>query len=662
LIFIKDTLALVNSTRKRDIFKKFGKPLDEPTIDSNLNDPEIYKSLRAGKGALIFQFESPLMRKLLKDADCDSFDCLAAITALGRPGPLQSKMTEEYCQRKMGVKNYTIHPVLKEILGYTYGIVVYQEQIMQIANILAGFTLAETDTFRKVLIKIKKDTKDDMFYKLMKYKEMFLKGGQKYMKLEELEELFDGFLKWSSYGFNKSHAVAYTIISYRCAWLKTYFPQEYICVVLRNIAKGETKLKGKATNKYGIYAAEAMNLGIDILPPHINHSKENFVIEGKNIRIGFGNIKNIGTEPASQFVQNQPYKSYDDFIEKNPKISKRAVERAILAGAFDEFGERFEMLLRFYKLKKVKLESEIKRIEKDESPATVYLVNLFRKIIDKTGGIEKLTDDEKDMFFADEFGFSLNHPIKKMKIDNDIVSRISEINTEGCGGTIALIKSVQVRRNSKDSGNYIIATLEDGIGNDDSIQATMHDWDKQFNDYKEILKKGSILYCNVTLDPKYNRASFNNDIVGTKVIKTDDDLKYVYERIKAAKTIREKYLNRFLNRVKGASSMYKSINEAKKKAAQLNAGDEDQFAIYGFFKSSKECNKTYRIEICDDTDSLSGLMFKDAAKEFIADVKPDDFVKINFVVTKKYGETRSMYSIKNYIKYNTTLQTIKDDE
>lgn len=200
LVFIDETIKLLDERKgiKVDL---------HDDIDANLNNPDVYRDLSNGKGGLIFQFESNLMQKLLKDSTCDSFDCLAAITALGRPGPLQSKMTDEYIERKLGKKKYTIHPVLEKALGYTFGVVTYQEQVMAIAHELADFSLVETDNLRKILIKcgkrMKHDDTDPNWVKLQKYKKQFIEGGKKHMEEDELSELFDGFLKWAGYGFNK---------------------------------------------------------------------------------------------------------------------------------------------------------------------------------------------------------------------------------------------------------------------------------------------------------------------------------------------------------------------------------------------------------------------------------------------------------------------------
>ena len=368
LVFIDNTIKLIKERYKDKPFKRFksntGNKLVKiqnvnlQFIDSNLNDPEVYKELRQGRSALIFQFESPLMRKLLKDSDCDNFECLTAITALGRPGPLQSGMTEEFCLRKLGLKEYEIHPVLQKALDYSYGIVIYQEQIMQIVNILAGYSLAETDNFRKILIKFRRDVVDETAEKMKKYKEQFITGGSKYMSVEELEKLFTDFEKWAGYGFNRSHAVSYTIVSYRCAWLKTYFPLEYICSVLQSTTKGDIIKKGKKTNKYQDYIHEAQRLGIKILKVDINTSCENFsIVDETTIQIGFSNIKGITEKSSKTIAEVRPFNDFQEFLKKT-KLNKRVLVPLILIGAFDNLPKsigRVEAYLHCAKHKKFDL-------------------------------------------------------------------------------------------------------------------------------------------------------------------------------------------------------------------------------------------------------------------------------------------------------------------
>ena len=231
-----------------------------------------------------------------------------------------------------------------------------------------------------------------------------------------------------------------------------------------------------------------------------------------------------------------------------------------------------------------------------------------------------------------------------MNIDRDIISSIAEINVEGNGGTIALVRAVQVKRNKKDTGDFLLVSLEDGIGHDDHIKLVT-DLGK-----KEFVKRGSIIYCNLYMDRLYNRTEFNNDIVGIKTINnTEEDLNFVYSKIKTAKATREK----FVNRIKNTTATCKSLVEAKRRMSQLKDGDNDRFAVFGFFRSKRESNKTFIIEIGDDTSSISALMWKDAAQYFFKEVNIDDFIKVNLDVDASIsqGRLKAWCKIKSYVNY-----------
>jgi len=501
LTFIKDTIKIVK--------ERHGKEIDaHEDIDSNLNDPKIYEQIMLGNGNLIFQFESPMMRKLLKDSKCDSFDCLAAVTALGRPGPLQSGMTDEFCRRKLGKSKYKIHPLLEEVLGYTYGIVVYQEQIMQIANKIADFTLVETDILRKLLTKVKGTVKDEQWKKLQEYKKKFIANGKKHLPVKELEKLFDGFLKWAGYGFNKSHAVSYTIISYRCAWLRTYYPKEYICAVLQNIPKDESK--------YESYIREAKKLEINIEGINVNKSKLNFTIDGNSIVIGFINLKGVGAEPAAEISNKHPFTSFDDFLERTikqrgkSKVTKRVMMPLILVGGFDDFGDRIKILFTYYKKcqnRKGFFVGEHSRLakERDKNPVSDTICNTIEKITNnltidiKQLTIEdmdlelfKLTDEENDKFTNTVLGFEFINKMNQLQIDVKKYGTIENIKDNGHGASIGVIKRIEDGE-TKAGRRFYKIRIED-----DNSFITLKVWNSVFENYKNVIKLGRIVYFAVS--------------------------------------------------------------------------------------------------------------------------------------------------------------------
>lgn len=269
---------------------------------SYLNDEKSIEMANKGDLKCIFQFDSEGIRKVVKRGGVSSFDDLAAYSALYRPGPLNMGMDAHYCKRKRGEEEYSIHPLMQKSLGKTYGVLVFQEQIMDILRVVGEIPDMHTEKVRKAISK--KKVKD-----FIKYKEMFIENGQK--NLQESEEyvnnLWDQIESFAEYGFNASHAYAYSYISARLLWLKAHYPLEFYAAILMC----ETD-----TDKFKEYKLDAQRHGINVLPVNINKSKQNFSINGNDIYFGFSNIKTIGEEVANRIVENQPYTNVADFLNR----------------------------------------------------------------------------------------------------------------------------------------------------------------------------------------------------------------------------------------------------------------------------------------------------------------------------------------------------------
>src|SRR5687768_17335727 len=269
LTVISDALAAIR--------QRTGSAPDLDTLP--LDDPETYRILRAGRTAGVFQFESPLATDMLRSMRTDRFDDLVASNALMRPGPLDAGMHKVYCQRKRGEEPVTYQlPELAEILSTTYGVITYQEQVMRIAQTLAGISLAEADVLRKAVGK-----KDAELIKaeLGKFIEKAVARGHSRKVIEEIAGQIETF---GRYGFNKSHSVAYSILSYHTAWLKTHYPAEFMAALLTSQI-GDTDSVVK-------YINEAREIGIEVLPPDVNESGYKFTVVGDGkIRFGLGGIK-----------------------------------------------------------------------------------------------------------------------------------------------------------------------------------------------------------------------------------------------------------------------------------------------------------------------------------------------------------------------------------
>jgi DNA polymerase-3 subunit alpha len=304
------------------------------TIDlerPDLDDPKVYELLRAGRTAGIFQFESPLATDCLRNMKCDRFDDLVATNALLRPGPLDTGMYLVFINRKLGREKVRYpHPALEEILAPTYGVIVYQEQVMRIASALAGYSLAEADVLRKAVGK-----KDAELIKIELDKFVEKSVGRGYHR-RVIEELAGQIETFGRYGFNKSHSVAYSVISYHTAWLKAYYPAEFMAALLSS-SIGDTDSVVKFIN-------EARELDIDVLPPDVNESGYKFTVIGdKRVRFGLGAIRNIGRGAIDSMLaarRERPFASIYDFCERVDLrlCNKRVLEALIASGALDSLG------------------------------------------------------------------------------------------------------------------------------------------------------------------------------------------------------------------------------------------------------------------------------------------------------------------------------------
>ncbi|MEO5904540.1 MAG: DNA polymerase III subunit alpha, partial [Gemmatimonadaceae bacterium] len=296
-----------------------------------LEDAETYRMLRAGKTAGVFQFESNLGTDLLKSMRADRFDDLVASNALMRPGPLDAGMHKVYIRRKKGEEKVSYQlPELEEILNTTYGVITYQEQVMRIAQKLAGISLAEADVLRKAVGK--KDA-ELIRFELGKFVEKAVARGYDRKTIDDISGQIETF---GRYGFNKSHSVAYSIISFHTAWLKTHYPADFMAALLSAMI-GDTDSVVK-------YINEAREIGIELLPPDVNESGYKFTVIGdKKIRFGLGGIRNIGRSAIDSILSARQKGPFTSIFELASRVdlrvcNKRAFEALIPSGALDGIG------------------------------------------------------------------------------------------------------------------------------------------------------------------------------------------------------------------------------------------------------------------------------------------------------------------------------------
>ncbi len=333
LTIINHALELINLSQ----------PEGTPKIDIDsipIDDPKVFKLLMNGETTGIFQLESSGMRRLLMESKPDCFSDIAAILALYRPGPLESGMTHNFIERKNGRQEIqSPHPKLEELLRETKGVMAYQEQVMQAARILAGFSLGEADLLRRAMGK--KDPVD-----MQQHRERFVKGClNNEITEQEAQHIFDQIDKFAGYGFNKSHSVAYGMIAYQTAWLKANHPVAFMCALL----SGEMHNTDRVVNNI----VECREMGIEVLAPDINESQVSFSIQKNAVRFGLNAVRNVGSAAAQEIVETrlqqsqQKFTNLQNFLQQiNPSlVNKRALESLIQCGSLDALSPNRASLL-----------------------------------------------------------------------------------------------------------------------------------------------------------------------------------------------------------------------------------------------------------------------------------------------------------------------------
>ena len=447
------TLTVINKTLSL-IKKHRGNSFDLRNI--SLNDKATYKLLSNGDTTGVFQLESSGMKELLRRLKPNCFEDLIALIALYRPGPLESGMVEDFIKRKHGkipIK-YEL-PQLEPILKETYGVILYQEQVMQIAVTLAGYTSGQADNLRKAMGKKKPEI---MAQEKKRFVEGVVKNG---ISRKKAEYIFNLIEKFAGYGFNKSHSTAYALIAYRTAYLKTYYPLEFMAALLTC----------EMTSQDGIvkYVNECRDNKIEILPPDINRSEIDFIVEDGKIRFSLAAIKNVGTAAVPYILKaraEKPFNSLDDFCQRVDlhKVNKRVIESLIKAGAFDSLKVKRSQLMFI-------LQEVMEKAQRKQRGSKVNQLSLFdlseTEVSDKSlPMIDEWTEDVRLNYEKEALGFYLTgHPLHSYE---QTLKELSNTNTEEItnladrtpvmlGGIITALKEI----NSKKGERMAFATLED---------------------------------------------------------------------------------------------------------------------------------------------------------------------------------------------------------
>ncbi len=476
------TLTVIDRAVKSINKEKKGKEL----FDINsipLNDEEVFKLLASGKTMAVFQLESSGMRDLIKRLKPTKFEEITALLALYRPGPLNSGMHDEFVDRKHGVSPVTYpHELLEEVLEETYGVIVYQEQVMEAARVLAGFSLGQADILRRAMGKKKKEEMEEQ-------REIFVKGCVKNnIKEKNAEQIFDLINQFAEYGFNKSHSAAYALISYQTAYLKTYYPEHFMASVLSSELGN--------TDKIYALTQECSRMGIKVLKPNILFGRRGFVVNKNNeIEYGLGAIKGVADMFIKHICETRNKFKFRDLWDFSKKVDiklggKKSLEALSQSGAFDSLSPSRSIAIAC-------VEDMLKDASIQNGQSNLKSGDLFANFdesfdpYDKYKNIQELTLSEKLEFEKKSLGYYLSgHPV--IAIDNKIkkirTNRISDLNTDiKKSSLVCLVNSVRQIKDRKGMPLTFI-NFDDGSGVMDGIISS-----EVLENCHNLLKEGSIL-------------------------------------------------------------------------------------------------------------------------------------------------------------------------
>lgn len=494
LTIIKDCLKLIK--------KNHGVDIDIDNID--LEDPKTFELYQTGNTVGTFQFESPGMRKYLQELQPTTIDDLIAMNALYRPGPMD--FIPNFIKRKRGEEKVEYpHELLEPILKSTYGIMVYQEQIMQTAQILAGYSLGQADLLRRAMGKKKVD-------EMNKHREIFVKGAKEKHNIDskKAEEVFSVMEKFAQYGFNRSHAAAYSVVAYQTAYLKAHYPAEYMAAVLTH--------NQNSIEKITFFMDECKRQGIKVLGPNVNQSGVYFDVnkEGE-ILFGLGAIKGAGEAAVEAIIQerekNGPFTSIFNFAERvNLRaVNKKTFESLALSGAFDCFND-------FHRRQYVYApEGEISLIEKAikyggmiQAEKNSAQTSLFGDASSasipppKVDPVEPFGDIEKLRLEKEVVGFYISgHPLDQYRVDIQHFCTCSTDKIEEHKGkeiSVAGIVTKSVSRQTKTGKSFGLFTIEDYEG---SLEMAM--FGEEYLKHQHLLGVGQYVFVTGKVQERYNQ-------------------------------------------------------------------------------------------------------------------------------------------------------------
>lgn len=499
-----DFLGLRNLTIIEEALKfiKQNRNVEINLSEIPLEDKKTYDLLSSAETTGIFQLESPGMRRYIKELKPTTIFDLMAMVALYRPGPMAN--IPEFIARKHNPALITFpDPRLKDILTNSYGILTFQDDVLLTTMILAGYSWLDADKFRKAMGK-------KIPAEMKKQKDIFLSGALKNgLTTKKAEEIFELIAPFAGYGFNKAHAACYATIAFRTAYLKAHYPVEFMTALLTAESRGTT---GPAKNeKIAQAVAECKRLDVVILPPSVNLSSEDFMIEGNKVRFGLSAIKNVGSAAITSIIEARThgmFLSLSDFLTKVElsKVNKKTMESLIKAGALDEFGKR-SALLSSYPEAVEKISREQKDVARNQASLFGDAQDLQTTSAVGLHDIEEFSEKEKLMFEKELLGFFLtNHPLSQ-ELENlarQVTHNLADLEEakDGLqltvGGIIATVKKILTKKNNQEMA---FLTLEDHAGV--TIECVI--FPKTFELTKQILIKDAIIIISGKLQSKDDR-------------------------------------------------------------------------------------------------------------------------------------------------------------
>jgi len=492
LTIIDWAVRMINNTRVLN----YEEPLDIKRIP--LDDEATFKLMQRAETTAVFQLESRGMKELIKKLGPDRFEDIVALVALFRPGPLQSGMVDDFINRKKGRAEVSYphvqyqHECLKPALAPTYGIILYQEQVMQIAQEMGGYTLGGADLLRRAMGKKNAD-------EMAKQRESFTAGAVGKGFAEELaSNIFDLMEKFAGYGFNKSHSAAYALVAYQTGWLKAHYPAEFMAATISSDMD--------KTDKVVTFIDECRAMGLDLLPPDVNQGQFRFSVDSEGrVIYGLGVIKGLGEGPVGSIIaartEGGPFKDMFDFCARvdGRKVNKRGLEAMIRSGALDEIGPEGEIGYR-RAVMLAGMDEAVKLAEQHARNTNSGMGDLFGdSIVDSASDINYNSYNAarslslKDRLNGEKETLGLyltGHPIDEYEIElkSMVANRIADLRPGKSATTVSgMVVGMRIMKNKRGE-SFAFLTLDDKSG-----RVELSVWAEKFNAYREILVKDALL-------------------------------------------------------------------------------------------------------------------------------------------------------------------------